>query len=183
MTRDTQSSNRNYLSPAGFKFILGHAPKVDFTCNTANIPQINLGVAIQPNYMKMLDVPGDMMTYDDLTLTFLVNENLENYLEIHNWMRGLGFPENINEFQEFRDQHTSPNKKSTLSFPELSEGKLLVLNSNYRTQFEVRFSGLFPFSLSTLQFDCRDRDYSYFTASVTFKYTIFNITDKLGNKL
>jgi len=181
MSKNIQPDNRNYLSPIGFKFVLEHAPKVDFMCNTANIPDINLGVANQPNYMKMLDVPGDVLTYGDLNITFLVDEDLENYIEIHNWLRGLGFPEKISEFEDFQNEHRT--ERFNGAFPELSDGKLIVLNSNYRTQFEVRFKGLFPYSLSTLQFDCRDRDYNYFTASATFKYTIFNITDRLGNKL
>ena len=47
----------------------------------------------------------------------------------------------------------------------------------------VNFKDAFPTSLSTLEFDVADRDYSYFTANVTFKYTIFNITDPNGNRI
>ena len=92
-----QIQNRNFLSPVGFRFTLAKTPKVNFFCNSARIPEINLGVANQPTYLKDLDIPGDKLTYGDLTLRFLVDENLENYMAIHNWMTGLGFPESTQE--------------------------------------------------------------------------------------
>jgi len=176
-----QPNNRNYLSPIGFKFMLDHAPKVDFFCNSANIPGINLGVAVQPNYLKMIDHPGDMLTFEDLTLSFLVDEDLENYMEIWNWMTALGFPESIEQFIDYQDQYKKG--KFTNNFPEQADATLQILNSNYRPAANVKFRGVFPFSLTTLQFDARERDYTYFTANVTFKYTMYNITDILGTKL
>ena len=95
-----QLSNRNFLSPSGFKFSITKIPKADFFSNSANIPGINLGVAMQPTYLKDIPVPGDKITYDDLSFSFFVDENLENYLEVHNWIRGLGYPESIQEFSK-----------------------------------------------------------------------------------
>jgi hypothetical protein len=63
-----QISNRNYLSPVGFKFSITKTPKVDFFSNSAEIPGINLGVAIQPTYLKDIPIPGDKLTYDDFSL-------------------------------------------------------------------------------------------------------------------
>ena len=48
---------------------------------------------------------------------------------------------------------------------------------------KVRDKDAFPVSLSTLDFDVTTRDYNYFTAEVTFKYTIYNITDPSGNRI
>ena len=36
----SQISNRNFLSPVGFKFLLSRYPKVDFFCTKAGIPGI-----------------------------------------------------------------------------------------------------------------------------------------------
>ena len=94
---DRQLKNRNFLSPAGFKFNLSRAPKVDFFSNSVNIPNINLGVAIQASYLKDIPVPGDKLAYGDLEVQFFIDENLENYLQVHDWMRALGFPESIGE--------------------------------------------------------------------------------------
>ena len=42
---------------------------------------------------------------------------------------------------------------------------------------------MFPVSLSDLNFDATDSDIDYLTANVTFKYTIYNITDLDDNIL
>ena len=75
-----QIENRNFLSPTGFKFVLNRAPKVAFFSNQANIPGITLGEATQPTYLKDIPVPGDKIVFDDLTLNFLVDEELKNYI-------------------------------------------------------------------------------------------------------
>ena len=85
----TQINNRNFLSGIGFKFNLGKYPKVDFYCNTARIPEITLATATQPSYLKDIDVPETKLSFGDLTIQFLVDENLENYRIVHDWMLSL----------------------------------------------------------------------------------------------
>ena len=65
-----QIENRNFLSPIGFQFSLNKTPKVTFFSNSARIPDISLGTAIQPVYLKDIDVPGDKLQYGDFTLRF-----------------------------------------------------------------------------------------------------------------
>ena len=76
-----QIQNRNFLSTVGFEFTLAKYPKASFLCNSARIPEITLGTAIQPNYLKEIDVPGEILTYGDLILIFLVDENMEKLRE------------------------------------------------------------------------------------------------------
>ena len=166
-----QSQNRNFLSPVGFKFTIAKTPKVNFFCNSARIPEINLGVANQPTYLKDLDIPGDKLTYGDLTLRFLVDENLENYMAIHNWMTGLGFPETT---QDFKDLTTDSDGQRDLE-EQFSDGNLQILNSNFRPVANVKFFNIFPISLTSLDFDATEPDIQYFTAEASFKYTIYNI--------
>jgi len=166
-----QIQNRNFLSPVGFKFTLAKTPKVNFFCNSARIPEINLGVANQPTYLKDLDIPGDKLTYGDLTLRFLVDENLENYMAIHNWMTGLGFPETT---QDFKDLTTNDDGQRDLE-EQFSDGNLQILNSNFRPVANVKFFNLFPISLTSLDFDATEADIQYFTAEASFKYTVYNI--------
>jgi len=166
-----QIQNRNFLSPVGFRFSLAKTPKVSFFCNSARIPEINLGVANQPTYLKDLDIPGDKLTYGDLTLRFLVDENLENYMAIHNWMTGLGFPETT---QDFKDLTTNDDGQRDLE-EQFSDGNLQILNSNFRPVANVKFFNLFPVSLTSLDFDATEADIQYFTAEASFKYTVYNI--------
>jgi len=184
---DKQIANRNYMSPVGFKLVLTKTPKVDFLCQSANIPQISMGTAIQPSYLKDIPVPGDKVLYDDLSVRFLVDEKMENYLAIYKWITGLGYPENLGQYNQLKKDDIRTNASATDDadprYFEFSDATLQVLNSNYRPSILVNFKDAFPTSLSTLDFDVTTRDYNYFTAEVTFKYTIFNITDPNGVRI
>ena len=178
MTRtfDKQIGNRNLLSPTGFKFTLAKHPKVDFFSNSARIPEISLGTTNQPSYLKDIDVPGDKLTYGDLSLRFLVDENLENYMLIHNWLRGLGSPESLKEFDDLLKETDGIEEYQK----QFSDGSLHILNSNYRDVAIVKFKDLFPIYLTSLDFEASDTDIQYFTAEVTFKYAIYDILDSNG---
>ena len=177
-----QIDNRNFLSPVGFKFSLAKEPKVAFFCNTARIPEITLSLNTQPTYLKDIDVPGDKITYGDLILRFMVDEDMENYMAVHNWLTGLGFPETA---QQYKDLITIVNDTTQAQDPKraFSDGSLYILNSNYNTTAVVKFKDLFPVSLSSLEFDATQTDIQYFTADVAFKYTVYNILDKNNNPL
>ena len=174
-----QIENRNFLAPVGFKFTLSRYPKVSFFSNTARIPDISLGTAIESTYLKDIDIPGEKLTYGELNIRFLVDENLENYMAIHNWLTGLGFPESA---QDFIDQTTNDNGQRDLR-EQYSDGALHILNSNYNDIAVVKFKDLFPVYLTSLEFDATESDINYFTADVTFKYTIYDIVSPTGKKL
>ena len=170
-TFSKEIQNRNFLSPVGFKFSLAKDPKVAFYCNSARIPEINLSLNQQPSYLKDIEIPGGKVQYGDLLLRFLVDENLENYMSIHNWITGLGFPESTKQYKDFitdEDGILDPLKA-------FSDGSLSILDSNFNTNIVVKFKDLFPISLSSLDFDSTLTDVQYFTADVTFKYTVYNI--------
>tara|TARA_Y100001973_G_C5198778_1_gene336146 strand:- start:2487 stop:3047 length:561 start_codon:yes stop_codon:yes gene_type:complete len=175
-------SNRNFLALGGFKLKLNRCPKVDFLCNKANLPTITLGVAQQTSYLKNIPVPGDKMSFDDLVVSFIVDENLENYLQIYDWMTGLGFPESLQQFEDIkRKSRYFPEFNE--GFNERSDGTLMVLNSNYNTVAKVKFKDLFPFALTGIPFDATLTQEQFFTATVSFKYTIFDMIDNEGDKV
>ena len=133
---DKQIANRNYMSPVGFKLILTKTPKVDFLCQSANIPQISMGTAIQPTYLKDIPVPGDKVLYDDLTVSFLVDEKMENYLSIYKWMTGLGYPESLGQYDQLRKDdirtNASVSDEGDPLYFQYSDATLQILSSNYR---------------------------------------------------
>ena len=178
-----QPENRNFLSPTGFKFTLKRSPKVAFFCNSANIPDMTLGIAVQSSYLKDIDLPGDKISFGDLNLRFLVDENLENYMEIQNWIRGLGYPEKLSQFSDLERQGLIQGNYAKDMKNIYSDGTLQVLTSSSLPNFQVMFKDLFPYSLGTLSFDATDSDIQYFTADVSFKYTIYDILDLGGNPL
>ena len=143
---------------------------------------MDLGIAEQPSYFKNIPVPGDKIQFGDLTLRFLVDEDLVNYMELQRWIRGLGYPENMDEFRKLESEGVMPTNFGQAGDDIYSDGTLQILSSNLVPQFQVVFNDLFPYSLSTVTFDATDTDIEYFTADVSFKYTIYNLTD-MENKL
>ena len=173
----TPLENRNFLSPIGFKFSLKRAPGVAFFCNQANIPSMDLGIAEQPTYLRDIPTPGDKIQFGALTLRFLVDEDLVNYMELQRWIRGLGYPENMDEFRKLEGEAVLPGNFGQAGDNIYSDGTLQILSSNLVPSFQVVFNDLFPYTLSTVTFDATDTDIEYFTADVSFKYTIYNLTD------
>jgi len=183
----TPIENRNFLSPVGFKFGLQRSPGVAFFCNEANIPDMTLGEAIQPTYLRDIPTPGDKIQFGDLNLRFLVDEDLTNYMEIQNWIRGLGYPEETKEFNDLTKTGVLNDGKA-YSYEQsgddiYSDGTLQILSSNLVPKFHVKFTDLWPYSLTTMTFDATDTDIEYFTADVGFKYTMYTITDLENNPL
>ena len=167
-----QIQNRNYLSGIGFKFNLAKYPKVDFFSNSARIPELTLAVATQPSYLKDIDLPGEKLTYGDFTLRFLIDEDMENYMAVYEWLNGLGFPESTKEFKELT---TDKDGRREIK-EQFCDGTLRILNRNLREIAKVKFQDLFPISLTSLDFDATNTDVEYLTAEASFKYTIYELT-------
>ena len=175
-------TNKNFLSPVGFKFVIGRTPHVDYFCQSASIPEVSIGVRDIQTPVKDYTVPGDKMTFGDLNLSFLVNEDLDNYYEIYKWLKGLTNPKHQQEFFDYIEQVDEPGRRDNFD-KQMSDARLLILNSNYNTISAINFFNIFPTSLTTLEFDASATDINYFTAQVNFKYTLYEITDKAGKKV
>ena len=170
-----QIENRNFLSPIGFKFVLAKYPKVAFFAQSANIPSMNLGIQNQPTPFRSLPLEG-FMEYDPLTLSFLVDEDLENYLILHNWLRALGTPDSTTERAEFRLKMQQLFGNNDL----YADATLMVLNSNYNHNFDVVFEDLIPIGLNALEFNATVDGTEYAMAQVSFRYLAYQIRTKEG---
>ena len=144
---------------------------------------MTLGIAEQPTYLKNIPVPGDKIEFGDLTLRFLVDEDLKNYMEIQKWIRGLGYPEKLTEFDELDKAGEVFGRFAGDQDQIYSDGTLSVLTNNLIPKYQIFFKDLFPYDLSTLSFDATQTDQEYFTADVSFKYTIYTINDMNGQPL
>lgn len=157
-----QLQNRNYLSPLGFKLNLELFRGVDFLCQEVNLPDISVPYTDVPTRFRSFPiVAGGGVEYGDFSVKFIVDEELINWKSIFDWIRKNGVSE----------EHM-PNVE-----PEYSRGQLFIFTSNYNINHVIDFQNLFPISLSEMNFDATANDVEYFTASVTFKYTGYKITD------
>ena len=193
-----QPTKIDYASPTQFKFNIIKLPKVEYFCTAINIPGISLNFTEQRTPLKDIPVPGEKLTYQDLDVTFLVDENLENYREIHGWLTGLGFPKSRTEFKNLvdaaKDRFPTGGKSDSVSDPGkvvgaptplgpvFSDATLLVLTSKNNANIEVRFSDVFPVSLTGLEFNQQANDIDYLTATVTMKYKIYEFATKSASR-
>ena len=193
-----QPTKLDYANPTQFKFQVIKLPKVEYFCTAANLPGINLGTAEQITPLKDIPLPGDRLQYDTLTIQFLVDENLENYREIHGWLTGVGFPKNYEQFQTLQGASTDrfPSTQNTGTSKEIGEIKkatqddgglysdatLMILTSKNNANLEVRFRNIYPTSLSGLDYNQQAADVDYLTATVTFEYAIYEFAT-VGSKV
>jgi len=158
------TTNKNLLSPLGVRFVLNRLPNVEYFCQTANLPGITINEVPQTNPFVTIPRPGDKVTYEPLNIRFKVDENMENYIEIHNWIIGLGHPQNFDQYKNLKD--------NDLVF---SDASIVILSSNNNPSIRVSFKDLFPLSLSSLLFDVTQTEIQYLEADANFRYAYFDI--------
>tara|TARA_X000000368_G_scaffold383462_1_gene341319 strand:+ start:55 stop:645 length:591 start_codon:yes stop_codon:yes gene_type:complete len=183
-----QPTKLDYSSPTQFRFLINQLPKVEYFTTEANLPGITLDDVELGSPLKNIPLLGSKLDYEDLTITFIVDENLENYIEIHTWLTAIGFPKDRSQFKDFRST-TSNTKTSTrgeskdigdvkAATPEISmvsDAMLTILTNKNNPVVECRFADIFPTSLSGLEYSQNQTDVEYLTAAVTFKYKLYEI--------
>jgi hypothetical protein len=170
----------DYLRPNAFRFNVKDIPNASFTCQSANIPDIQLGFAVQPT--PFVDIPtiGDKINFGELAIRFLISEDMSNYLELYRWIVALGFPKDYNQFSTFVKDRPSrfpfvTRLDGTSEILAYSDATLTILDSTNTAKVNIIFKNLFPTSLSALDFDIASGSVEYFTAIASFKYTIFEV--------
>ena len=186
---DRTPSKFDYASPIQFRFKMTKLPTVEFFVQTANIPGITLGDTTMPTPLKEISMPGDKLTYQTLEVSFLVDENLNNYKEIHDWMTGIGFPEDHKQFADVLATGSDRFSRSTASTAAVGSGKpaplseggiysdatLIVLNNKNIAKTEIRFQNVYPVSLGSLSYDIKASDVDYLQVQATFNYMYYDI--------
>ena len=186
---DREPTKFDYASPIQFRFKMSKLPEVEFFVQTANIPGIVLGSTSFETPLKYIAGVGDKVTYQTLDVSFLVDENLNNYKEIHDWITGLGFPQDHTQFKNlqatgadrFPGTTSSTAATGTSISQPLSEGgiysdaTLTVLNNKNVAKTEIRFQNVFPISLGSLSYDIKANDVDYLQVQASFNYMYYDI--------
>lgn len=163
------------LNPNGFLFSIQKYPELTYFIQESALPGISLGTALQSSSVHDIKLPGDTMEFDDITLSFLVDEKMENYIAIHNWIVGLGFPEGHASFTSFLADSKNENSYSVAT-KSVSDCSLTVLNSDNHPTRTFTLVDAFPTSLSALTFQSTNTDVNYVVASLTMSYSYYTIT-------
>ena len=184
-----QPSKMDYASPVQFRFKIAKLPQVEFFIQTVNLPGISIGEATVPTPLYDYPVPGDEISYQSLDISFLVDENLNNYKELHDWLSGLGFGKTHQQFADMRATGTdrfpgtaaSTAASGTATPGPLPEGSiysdatLTILNSKNIAKTEVRFQNVFPTSIGSLSYDVKAGDVDYLQVQASFSYINYDI--------
>ena len=150
-----QPKNMNPLADVQFKFDIAALPETSFFVQTVALP----GISLSPMEIGLPQRKGfarstGTIQYEELTIAFLVDEYLKNWMEIYKWMIGN---------------------------PSETSGVLTILSSSMNPTMEAHFKQLFPTSLSALEFDSTTADPTYQQASVSFKYTEYTIKSLIND--
>ena len=186
---DRTPSKFDYASPIQFRFKMTKLPNVEFFIQSANIPAITLGETSIETPLKEIPIPGDKVSYSSLDVSFLVDENLNNYKEIHDWITGIGFPQDHKQFSTLlgtsadRFPGTTSSTAATGSSIKqpldeggiYSDATLTVLNNKNIAKTEIRFQNVYPTSLGGLSYSITASDVDYLTVNASFSYMYYDI--------
>jgi len=185
MADTSQPTVFDYATGTQFRVVFNRLPKTTWFCTAANVPGINLGEAMYPTPFGSTSITGDQLTFETLNFTFLVDEELQNYREIWDWLVGLGAPVKHSQWsnalgqgdgsvRSFGTSDTDSRTKSTYEESNLySDGSLIIYNSKNQPKVEVKFKDMFPISLSSLEYSQDLTDVEYFKATTSFRYLYY----------
>lgn len=166
---NTVPHNRNFLSPIPYQLVIKRTPNMDFFVQKMNLPGVGSMNATQPTMFTDIPLSGVKLHWNDLFVTFKIDEDLQNWQEIFNWVTA------INETVTFAPYGALARNPSWTGLNVTSEIILIIHNNERQPNFNVYFHDAFPISLTDLNFDTTLTDVEYLTASVAFKYSTYDV--------
>ena len=170
----------NFLRPNAFRFVIKDLPKVAYTCQSANLPSVQLGFANQPTPFVDIPVIGDKLVYGDFSIRFLISEDMSNYIELYDWLIAIGFPTDYTQYKSFTGERLNrfpfyKNSRGDTQALAYSDGTLTILDSNNVAKTNIIFKDMFPVSVEALDFEVTSTAVDYFVGIASFKYKSFEI--------
>ena len=160
----TQPSNINQLNIVNFEIAFARLPTIEYFCQRVNIPAVILGDTFQPTPFLNTPVEGDTLTFEAVNISFILDEDMQNYIEMYNWMTALGFPRDYGQFAALEEPSsgTEETKYSDLT---------IVLHTNKSNpNYRIRFTECFPTSLSSILFDATPTGMDPIVVDATFNF-------------
>ena len=183
-SKQPSGSGLDYADPTKFKFQISKLPRVEFNSIQANIPGITLTELNQPTRLMPVRIPGNDMTFEDLNVTFIVDEDLTNYRSVHDWMAGLAQMDSDDKYralitdggdrmplsQQNNSQDAGRVTSATNDGAIFSDAKLIILSAKNIPIIELSFEDTYPKALSALDYNQNATDIEYLQATVTLGY-------------
>lgn len=156
------TSNKNPLAVSdGFRMVFHRAPNTSYFCQNFVMPGITVNETVANRPQTDVYFPGDKIVYEPMNITMLVAENMENYVEIFDWLkRSVTTPNTADKFDDIT---------------------VYILSSKNNANVGVTFHNAFPTSLGSVAFNVQDADISYAQVDVTFRFDYFTLTSYGGS--
>jgi hypothetical protein len=156
------------------KYILSF-PRISatqFFCQAINLPGVSTNPTGFDTPFSNLPIPGDKIQYEPLVIEFLIDEELQSWRVIYEWIYGISFP---TEFAEYKNLKDLSRFSQDLKHPQYADAELILLSASNNPKIRIKFVDLFPISLGGISLDLRLDSSHIITASATFKYSRYNI--------
>ena len=82
--------NKSILNKNNFRLLIDKVPTVEYYVQSCNIPGMSFTETTSATGIG-LDAffPGDKVSFETLDISFIVDEDLENFKEIYDWMDAI----------------------------------------------------------------------------------------------
>lgn len=164
-------TNTNFLQTSKFTLQMSRIPEIVYMCQTVSIPGISMGEVIVPTPFIDYPIPGDKLQFDAFDITFMIDEKMESWFSIFDWMKGMTFPE---EFNQFKNQGTinrvAYNRMQDKMKPYYTDATLTVLTSHNNPRIRFHFQDMFPIVLSPIPLSTSDTTEITPVATVSFRF-------------
>ena len=168
--------NLNYLSNISFRLTMEDAPSLTWFCQGVNVPGVSLEAIDVPTPFATIPYAGSKVNFEELSVRFIVDEHLKNWMEIYDRVIALGLAEGHEKYKKLKAKSDTTQRGGTVSTLVLT-----ILTSAMNPQIEFHFYEAFPISISALEFDSASTDLEYFTATAGFRYTNYEVRNLLDN--
>ena len=178
----------DYSQQSQFKVFLPLFPTTEWFVVRANIPGVSLGQAVQTTPMIDMPIIGDKLTYDDFYVTFLVDEELKNYTEMHDWLINCAAPQKRSQFRGKERPDGIPKRPQTeimdLILGNVKESDrdlysnldLFIMSSKNNPVVKIQMVEAFPISLTNIEYSHQESDVTYAECTATFAFSYFTIS-------
>jgi hypothetical protein len=143
-----------------------------------NLPGISLTEIMRPTPFIDLYHPGEKAVYDTFNVTFLVNEDLQSWRELHDWIRGATFPTDFKEYVNL-GRLTNASYFQNLNNPKrpvvYTDGIMTIYSNKNNPRFRVKFNDIFPTYVGSLSFNVSDNAENIVTCDATFRFSYYDL--------
>jgi len=153
------NTNYNYLSPTTFIMTMDRLkfPNANFHLQTVMLPDMMANPAQLGTPKRRIPMSADKIEYGPLTVTFLVDEDLTNYREMHDWL--LAQVLNVDQKNDGKPRDLTLTAQTSSNNPNVG----------------FQFIDAYPTQISALPFETTTTDIQYLTTMVTIEYSYFKI--------